>query len=281
MAGEVLVAHGPLAAHDLQHFFRVADDVVLVGGQALAFWADAYGILSSAAAAGLTRDIDFFGTRLAAEEHALRLRVQFPNRVSYTLATLDDPPPRSAVICVSDYLGVAEHLIIDYVIGMAGYEDTAERRMLAHSVPVEAYGVSFRVMHPFDCLKSRVHNLISIPAKRTELGVEQCRTAVSVARAVLEATCAEGGDAERARALPLAEAVIDLALHPNAMDVRQRFDINVLDAIPVNAFASRFRSHRWPRAVRYVDDRFARRYRRLARACGDAPRLASLLAVGG
>jgi hypothetical protein len=135
-------------------------------------------------------------------------------------------------------------------------------------------------MHPFDCLKSRVHNLISIPAKRTELGVEQCRTAVSVARAVLEATCAEGSDAERARALPLAEAVIDLARHPNAMDVRQRFAINILDAIPVDAFASRFRSHRWPQAVRYLDDRFARRFRRVSNACDDGARLTTeVLAV--
>lgn len=270
MAGEVLVADGPLAPHDLPHFFRVDADVVLVGGQALAFWADIYGILSHAAAAGLTKDIDFFGTGLAAEEHALRLRDQFPNRVSYKLATLDDQTPNSAVICVSDYLGVAEHLIIDYVIGMAGYEDTAERRMLARSVPVEAYGVSLRVMHPFDCLKTRVHNLISIPAKSTELGLEQCRTAVAVARAVLEATCAEGGDAERKRALPLAEAVITLALHPNAMDVRQRFDINVLDAIPVDAFATRFRSHRWPQAVHYVNDRFARRFRGASRRSAGA-----------
>ncbi|WLT40270.1 hypothetical protein NON20_23685 (plasmid) [Synechocystis sp. B12] len=272
MAGEVLVDHGPLAPHDLQHFFRVDADVVLVGGQALAFWADAYGILSSAAAAGLTRDIDFFGNRTAAKEHALRLRAHFPNRVSYKLATLNDPPPSSAVICVSDYLGVAEPLIIDYVIAMAGYVADTEARMFARAIPVDAYGVSFRVMHPFDCLKSRVHNLISIPAKRTELGIEQCRTAVAVARAVLEATCAEGGAAERDRALPLAEAVIELALHPNAMDIRQQFAINVLDAIPVDAFVTRFPTHRWPRAVRYIDDRFARRFRRAPHASADALR---------
>jgi hypothetical protein len=44
--------------------------VVLMGGQALDFWADAHGILSSAAAVGPTRDIDFMTSRPAPRSSA-------------------------------------------------------------------------------------------------------------------------------------------------------------------------------------------------------------------
>lgn len=256
------VLGSPLSLEQLSDFLHVQPGVVLVGGQALAFWADYYQALGTGYEAGLTRDLDFFGTRDQAHVHALALQTRFPERVRFQMATLDTPPPSTAVIFVEDIEGQLDPLVIDYVSAMAGYQYETERRMLEHAQHVTVAGVDIRAMHPFDCLKSRIHNLALIPAKRSELGVEQARTAIRVVRAMLAEHCQMGWEMERASALPVAEAVIELALHRHGMQARHLYCLDVLQGVPVEAFCRRFQDTRWPQARAYVDRRFARRYAR-------------------
>jgi hypothetical protein len=253
----------PLTLEQLSYFLHAQPGVVLVGGQALAFWADYYDALGTGYESGLTRDLDFFGTRDQARIHALALQARFPDRVTFQMATLDTPPPSTAVIFVEDIDGQLEPLVIDYISAMAGYQYETERRMLERAPHVHVAGVPIRAMHPFDCLKSRIHNLALIPRKRSELGIEQARTSIRVVRAMLKDDCAAGWDRERSTALRTAEAIIELALHRHGMEARPLYGIDVLEAIPAEAFCDRFKDTRWPQVRRYVDARFKRRYARL------------------
>lgn len=211
MGAEVLGT--PLTLEQLSDFLHAQPGVVLVGGQALAFWADYYDALGTGYESGLTRDLDFFGTRDQARIHALALQARFPERVTFQMATLDTPPPSTAVIFVEDIDGQLEPLVIDYISAMAGYQYETERRMLERAPQVHVAGVPIHAMHPFDCLKSRIHNLALIPRKRSELGIEQAQTSIRVVRAMLGDDCAAGWNRERSTALRTAEAIIELALH--------------------------------------------------------------------
>lgn len=250
MAQEVLK---PLTTSQLKELLSVQPNVVLVGGQALAFWADYYKVIPSGALeAGVTRDIDFIGRINDAETHAISLTAKFPAKVSYTLATIDTPPPSVAVIMLKDAFGNEESIVIDYVSALIGYTLKSEAQLRRHAVPVDIDSVEVLVMHPFDCLKSRVHNLIQLPSKKNELGLEQLRLAVQVVREYLQ----DQSESQRGTALPVAEAVIELAQSRDGVRVRREFGINVLDAIPVERMCQLFQDKRWPQVVEYMARRF-------------------------
>ena len=219
----------------------------------MAFWADYYQVIPSGALeAGVTRDIDFIGNREAAKLHAIALEAKFPKKVKYTLATIDTPPPSVAVIMLRDFQGYAETIVIDYVSSLIGYTPESEDRLRRHAVPVEIDGRELLVMHPVDCLKSRIHNLIQLPSKRNELGAEQLRLAIKVAREYL----AQQKDNLRGAALPVAEEIIRLAQSRDGVAARKQFGIDVLEAIPAEAMGEMFQARRWPQVLAYMGRRF-------------------------
>ena len=71
-----------------------SDGIVLIGGQAVAFWIRYFNIRPRLAA--LTKDIDYLGTRTEAKRAAARLT--FPHKLK--LATLDDATPSAALLSV-------------------------------------------------------------------------------------------------------------------------------------------------------------------------------------
>ncbi len=235
-----------------------------MGGQALAFWADHYGVLGQGFEAGPTRDLDFFGTGTQARAHIAQLQKTSRFDLRFEIATIDTPPPSSAVILIDNFGGRPESLIIDYVTALAGYCIESEERMRRRTVDVSIGAVSLKCMHPFDCLKSRVHNVALIPGKDTELGIEQCRTAVRVVRRMLDENCLVWSR-QRNIALKMAEAVIDLALHPHSLEARLRYDVDVMAAINPDSFCSKFRSTRWPQANAYVERKYAQLVSRVSK----------------
>ena len=140
---------------------RLADldrDLVLVGGQAVNFWAFVYeGRVPALAQAGpfASRDVDFCGDRRTVRECAQRLGGRA--RVS----TLDDATPNSGTVVFVDSAGVQRSLdILSAPFGLAASEvrDTA----IAVDILDDAgktTGVRFRVMHPVLSMESRVHNV--------------------------------------------------------------------------------------------------------------------------
>jgi hypothetical protein len=140
---------------------RLADldrDLVLVGGQAVNFWAFVYeGRVPALARAGpfASRDVDFCGDRRTVRQCAQRLGGRA--RVS----TLDDATPNSGTVVFVDSAGVQRSLdILSAPFGLAASEvrDTA----IAVDILDDAgntTGVRFHVVHPVLSMESRVHNV--------------------------------------------------------------------------------------------------------------------------
>jgi hypothetical protein len=167
---------------------KIADlerDLVLVGGQAVNFWASYYEnrVPELAREAPFTsKDIDFCGdqrtVRLCAERLGGEARI----------ATFDDATPNSGTVVFVDAAGVTRTLdIVSAPFGLGGEE------VHATALPVEILddagavtGGKFHVMHPVLVMESRVHNVIGLAAAYdTEQGRKQLRASILCAREFL------------------------------------------------------------------------------------------------
>jgi hypothetical protein len=164
---------------------KIADlgrDLVLVGGQAVNFWAAAYeGREPTLAreAPFTSKDIDFCG-----DQKSVRLCAE---RLGGTprLASFDDATPNSGTVVFADALKITRTLdVVSAPFGLDGAE------VHATALPVEILdnagaptGVRFYVMHPVLCMESRVHNVVGLPGDYdTDRGRRQLRASIVCAR---------------------------------------------------------------------------------------------------
>jgi hypothetical protein len=209
---------------------------VLIGGQAVAFWAAYYRIESRLPA--LTADIDFLGTQAEAKRAARNLKI--PHRLN--IATFDDATPHSAVLLI-DMEGYSEPIIIDYLAGVIGVDARAIRKS---AVTVQFENEPLRVLHPLQLLQTKIWNLYQLVEKRTEEGVEQARLSIAIAAAYIDD--ARMGARELLKAV---EAIARFAATEPARYARDHFTLDCLQAIPKSAFAEGalpplFHEKRWP-----------------------------------
>lgn len=248
----------PLSARDvfelLGRLGETVEHVVLVGGQAVNVWVEHYlaqGRVPELAAEGLflSKDIDFCARRdtVAAIARLLpRGRARFP--------TLDDATPNVGVVVFVDDAG--HERAIDFLDAPFGMDRRAVERA---SVPMEIFapdgsatGRQCRIMHPVDCLESRVHNVVGLAsAYDTPHGRRQLLAAVMCAREalkdILDTPASEGFDPVRA-VLDLNERIFDLCLHDHhGRVVLQRAGIDPFDAVSVDPrLGERFLNVRLP-----------------------------------
>jgi hypothetical protein len=111
-----------------------------------------------------------------------------------------------------------------------------------------------RVIHPVDVLDSRIQNLHLLPGKRTAAGIAQARLAVDVAREFIRREVDTRG--ERV-ALKLLERVAEIAGDMAAVRVALLFDIDPLQAVPLEDFRTTSALHkvRWPQIVAEVTNK--------------------------
>ena len=232
----------------LGEFSTLAPEVVLVGGQALAFWARYY----RARVPGdllpyVTLDVDFLGTSAQAKVFADRL----PGAKLY-VPTLDDHTPSSGRVVARNILG--RTLEVDFLHSIAGLSESDVQR---NAIDLkDARGkLILRVMHPLYCLESRIKNLVLLPAKRNRFGVAQARLAVQVMRLHITRVLAEEAAGLR-KALKLVERVGEIALSEPGKRCYIEYRIDVLRAVPANSIQSTgFQDLRWPRLRRQVAQR--------------------------
>lgn len=202
------------------------DEAVLVGGNAIAFWARHYGLRDDAEC--LTRDIDFFGS--AAD--AIECEARIPQACSAYFPDMGDATVNTAKIAVH-LPGETEPLEIDFVRSVTGLGDSEINklalRMLFVAAPEEE-GIPIRVLHPLMCLDSKITNLWRHPGKRTEEGQEQARLAIRIAHRFLEVLAAKG---EVRKFINGAKRVFSLGRSDQAAYAHTQFDIDILGAIPV------------------------------------------------
>lgn len=212
----------------------VGRNAVLVGGQALAFWADYYRIPLDDALPAVSKDADFLGDRALVE----RISEMSGGHASF--------PPRRAMTAligqVTIELANDQFLNVDVLHKIVGVRaDSVKRR----AEDVDLDGLKFKVMHPIDVLQSRIWNLATLKDKQNEMGVLQANLAVQVVRRYIAAIA---GDNEKL-ALKAVEKVVDIA-KSSAGRRAASFGIDFLSAIPVRSIRSEeFHRTRWPRLL--------------------------------
>jgi len=253
-----MAAPPPLSARDvfalLARLGDIAEQVVLVGGQAVNVWSEFYVAQGRADALiadapFVSKDIDFCASRATVKGFAARL----PGGTA-RLATLDDATPQVGLVHFLDEGGHARQ--IDFLGSPFGMDAKAVVRA---SVPLDVLdaqgqptGHQFRVMHPVDCLESRVHNVVGLAhAYDTPHGRRQLRAAVVCAREalkdILDTPPADTFDPVRT-VLNLNERIFNLCLHDrHGRVVYAQTTIDPFDAVLADPrLGERFLSLRLP-----------------------------------
>lgn len=225
-------------------------DVVLIGGQALAYWMGYYDIHAPGSTApAISRDVDFF-TPSAANTDPLRqfarairgrAEVSHISALSALIGSAVAPAEEGRVYNVD---------LLHDVVGL----DRARIEANAVCVPVPGTSVMIRLMHPLDVLQSRNANLHVLTEKQDATGQLQFRLAIEVARAYLEeqieaiATGDAATEQERDRAIfDAINTVSDYSTEDAAKKNAARYGIFLADAIPAWHIASEtFWEKQWP-----------------------------------
>lgn len=243
-------------------------DVILVGGQALGFWMDRYGVQTPPRLPAISRDVDFF-TRDAANSAPLaafaraihgRPHVQSARALTALIGSAIAPAEGDRIYNVD---------LLHQVVGMQ--RDEVEANAVAVSLP--GGKVTFRVMHPLDVLQSRNANLHTLAEKQDETGQLQFSLAIEVARKYLEQTLddiaadKDGSQKSKDRAaLDLIGVVVDYASGDAARKNAERYGIFLADAIPAWRIESpAFWEKQWPHLSQRMSPDYALECERLAK----------------
>ncbi|MFT3789786.1 MAG: hypothetical protein QM741_01655 [Rudaea sp.] len=251
-------------------------DVMLIGGQALAYWMQVYdvGMPADSGAPAISRDVDLF-TPNAANSGPLR---QFARALR---GRAEISHARSLSALIGSAVAPAEDgrvYNVDLLHSVVGLQrDRLEANAVVVSLP--GTGKVLRVMHPLDVLQSRNANLHTLIEKQDETGRLQLRLAIEVARAYLEeqieaiAQGNEGSEPVRRRAiLDLIGTVSDMSAKDAARKNAERYGIHLADAIPAWRIESdTFWKKQWPRLRERMSPEYADRCEQRARR-NSAPR---------
>jgi len=228
---------------------------VLVGGQAVGFWADYYAPRDETLSRLVplaSKDIDFCGDLRAVRTSASRLggRAVAP--------TMDDVTPSAGIVAFVDERG-AERTIdfIDQPYGLDAREvhRTALPIRLSEGAEDSA-PTRFWVMSPVLVMESRVHNSMSLPGYQTPHALDQLRASVPCAREFIRDVIGTGRIRE---ALVLIERVFRFCMRDcDGRSVQAKLGVDPFGAVlPDERLPPRFRSHRFPQMCRLLAARRA------------------------
>jgi hypothetical protein len=212
-------------------------DMVLVGGQALAFWMSRFGVDADGVA--ISNDGDALGSveRATQLAESLQARLELPARSSRTaiVAQLRLPGPG----------GDARNIdVLHQLYTIAGPRKSAEftRRVIAGSVEVEwRPGRLIRVMEPFDVLESRAQNAVGLLEDKGPHVVTQSRWAVLVAQEALLRLARDAASAQRLGAQ--LQRVYTLARSQVGKRLLAERGVELLEAVDVEALRALAPTH--------------------------------------
>jgi hypothetical protein len=198
-------------------------DMILVGGQALAFWAAYYH--TPAPTIAITKDVDLLGTRADVERLArgLDARAVFPQKKDITMLVgrvLKDLPG-------------GNYVNIDVLFRV--YGDIATEAIAGRAVLAENPAGRFRVMHPLDVLQGRLENVHGLAAKQDEHGLAQLRLAIDMSRNFVADIASQEASGEGGSGRPVVlrhfARIETLALSDAGRKGAKRYGVHVADAI--------------------------------------------------
>jgi hypothetical protein len=236
----------PLTPEDVQKILSICSPRgLLVGGQALAFWADHLQVERPLnLVSGVTADADFIGDSVLAKDLARRLGWQI------WIPALDDSTPQTGKVTHRTKSGEVKQ--VDFLSGVAGL-NTKDLARRAVEMEVPSIG-RLRLIHPIDVLDSRIQNLHLLPGKRTNAGIAQARLAVDVARAFIRQ---EVATRDEKAGIKLLERIADIAGDIAAIRVFLLYGIDPLKAVPLEDFRTTSALHkvRWPQIIADVGEK--------------------------
>jgi hypothetical protein len=211
---------------------------LLVGGQALAFWAVWFKIESPAELGDkITSDADFIGSS--------RNAGVLNKHLHWTMWTpsWDDSTPQTAKLTKRvDNNGVKQ---IDFLHSIVGL-DTKEIRKRAVAINL-APSSKISILHPVDALTSRLKNLQYLPEKQNEVGVAQAHLAIKITSAFLRTLLATP---QRRELLVWVEHVARIALDKSLGNTLDRYGLDPLKSVPVGDIeVPEFKAKRWPQLI--------------------------------
>jgi hypothetical protein len=218
-------------ARILQH---ASSEMVLVGGQALAFWMLRFGIGvrhggGAQALAGVTTDADFLGSMEDALALARGLNARFLASDKRSMSALVGQI-RIGTSGGGDYNVDVLHKIFD--VGGLRSAAAFTRRARARSAVVQIEGAAeIRILHPVDVLGSRIQNVAGLTASKGPHTVTQARWAVKVAKQAM-VLLVRRGEVGTDRPGALAAEIFRLALSRAGRIAWQHHGIEAFDAIP-------------------------------------------------
>lgn len=237
-----------LTPEDVQKILSICSPLgLLVGGQALAFWADYLQVKRPASlVSGVTADADFIGDAVLAKNLGKRLGWEV------WIPAIDDATPQTGKVSHRVKNGGVKQ--VDFLSGVAGL---TTKDLVRRAVEIEVPRIGhMRVIHPIDVMDSRIQNLHLLPEKRTRAGIAQAKLAVDVVRAFIRQQVATRSERT---GLKLLERVAEIASESAAVRVFLLFGIEPLEAIPIEEFRTTSALHkvRWPQIVAEVTERRA------------------------
>ena len=236
-------SEAPLTPEDVRKILTICSPTgLLVGGQALAFWADHLEVQRPASlVSGVTADADFIGDAVLATTLGKRLGWDT------WIPSLDDSTPQTGKVTHRTKSGNVKQ--VDFLSGVVGLttKDLARR-----AVEMDIPGIGhLRVIHPLDVLDSRIQNLHLLPEKRNDAGIAQARLAVSMVRVFIAREVAARGER---MGLKLLERIAEMAVDMAAVRVFLLYGIDPLESVPLENFRTTSALHkvRWPQIVAEV-----------------------------
>lgn len=229
----------PVGHDRFQSLLRLSGDAVLVGGQSLVVWAHHFGIEPRYPLIPfISNDVDFLAGRHLAEEIAGQLGGKL------FVPKIDDHVIVNTAVVT---FGVDEdYERVDFLANVAGMDS---RKIRERAIAVKAWNIEIHVMHPVDCLESRIHNLDLLPEKRNDVGIAQANLAIEIVRALIEEVLQRG---EERHALKLAEHIGYLSRSREAANAFVSYGIEVLHAVPIDLMPAGFQAKRWPQLQKYA-----------------------------
>lgn len=213
----------PFDLETLDRFLSsMGPDMVLVGGQALAFWMQRFGIDSEQAT--VSNDGDVLGDVARAHDiaQALKAAIVVPDQNALTsLVAQIRVPVRGGKVRNID------------VLHLSGLRKSAEftKRVQARCVEVQwRPRETIRVMHPLDVLESRAQNAAGLLEEKGPHVLTQARWAIEVARvAILRVASAKDPGGERVG--QLIQEVYRLAYSRPGRQLLKEQGIDLLEAL--------------------------------------------------
>jgi hypothetical protein len=219
---------------------------LLVGGQALAFWARHYQVTPDGPLAdAVTMDADFIGSR----ELAALLHSRLGPGWTMQVATLDDAGGQTAKLFATTPYGFKEIDILSAIVGLP------TERIVARAVEGRLRtGMMVRVLHPLDVLESRLRNLQTLPSKRNPAGIAQAQLAIAVVRRFIGSML--GAGPIHRSVFESVKRVARLATDSKLAIVALEYNLDVLAAVPASDIPSTpFQTEMWPRVAAEMEHR--------------------------